>query len=435
MPLSDVIDIIVSTQNAIVARAGFGVPLILSHNAAFPERTRTYTDLAGMVTDGFAATSPEYLAASAMWSQTPAPSKIKVGRAPLKPTQRFKITPVAANAALYKVRVGANWASFTSDASGTVAEIVAGLVAAINGLTGDTATASDLSTHLYVTGNTAGAWDGLEVNDTALLSIEQDHADPGVATDLDAIKLYDNDWYGLVTLYNSQPYVAAASAWVEANEKLYVVDSCDTPIITTATGGSDVASALQTSGKARTGLLYHPATDSFLAASLQGSCLPLDPGSETWKFKTLPGVAYTKFTATHLANLQGKNAGYYYSVAGRSISADGKVAAGEWIDTIRGRDWLKARIQEDVFVVIAGAQKVPYTEAGVELVLSPIRGRLKDAVATGFLSPSPEPTVSAPKVSEVNSTDKAARLLPNVTFTGTLAGAIHKLSIKGTLKV
>ena len=115
MPLSDIVNVVITTQNPGVTQAGFGIPLILSHTAAWAERTRTYNNIADVGAD-FAVNDAEYLAAAKIFSQSPAPPTIMIGRAANKPTQRFTVgvfTPVIG--ALYKMRVAAKnvlaWAS------------------------------------------------------------------------------------------------------------------------------------------------------------------------------------------------------------------------------------------------------------------------------------------------------------------------------------
>ena len=53
-------------------------------------------------------------------------------------------------------------------------------------------------------------------------------------------------WYALATAYNSDAYVKAAAAWVEAAEAdhLYVPDLVDTDVIDTASGSGDTADDL-----------------------------------------------------------------------------------------------------------------------------------------------------------------------------------------------
>src|SRR4051812_45955611 len=104
MPLSDLVTVTVDAQKPGVTQAGFGVPLLLSQNAAWVERTRAYTSLAGVLVD-FATTTPEYNAAAKIFAQSPSPTEIRIGRANTNPvTQQWNVVIVAvAVGNLYKV--------------------------------------------------------------------------------------------------------------------------------------------------------------------------------------------------------------------------------------------------------------------------------------------------------------------------------------------
>lgn len=97
MALSEHVSLTITNGTVGVARAGFGIPMILSHSTAFPERIRTYLDIEGVGED-FATTSPEYLAAAALFSQEPHPETIKIGRAVGQPTQVYTVGIVSAAA-------------------------------------------------------------------------------------------------------------------------------------------------------------------------------------------------------------------------------------------------------------------------------------------------------------------------------------------------
>lgn len=92
MPLSDHVTLTISKDTVGIARAGFGVPLILSANAAWTERVRFYSNQSGVAADFPITSSPEYLAAQAMFAQSPKPTQIAIGRASNKPTQRYVLT-------------------------------------------------------------------------------------------------------------------------------------------------------------------------------------------------------------------------------------------------------------------------------------------------------------------------------------------------------
>jgi hypothetical protein len=440
MTLSNHVTIAITQDSVGIPRAGFGIPLIASHSAAWVERVRTYTDLAGVAADFAVTTSPEYLAAQAMFSQNPKPEKIKIGRFSLVPTQKYVITPTAVNDKVYSVTcagegVTTETVTYTADATATVAEITLGLTTAINGVTGKNFTAVDGTTFVTITGDAAGDWFSLEVDDPDNMKIEQTHADPGIATDLAAVALEDNDWYALCTLFNSNAMVLAADAWIQTQKKIYVFDVNESDAITTAVGNSDTLDDIATLNRTRTAGVYHPSPVSMNAASWLGRCLPLDPGSITWKWKTLSGVPSVTLTATHRTNLVAREANFYEEVASVDIMSEGKTADGDYIDVQRSLDWLEDDMSKGVFGVLANANKIPYTDPGVAAIQAEMEASLQRATDRGILSADPAFVVTVPKVADVSAANKTARLLPDMKFSGTLAGAIHKVNITGVVSV
>ena len=69
------------------------------------------------------------------------------------------------------------------------------------------------------------------------------------------------------------------------------------------------------------------------------------------------------------------------------------------------------------------------------MVKAVIKAVLSDGIRAGGLASDPAPEVTAPAVKDVDPVTKAGRILPDVKFTATLAGAIHQLEIDGTLSV
>lgn len=444
--LTDYVTITITQNSVGVTRAGFGVPLILSATAAFAERIRFYTDLAGVAVDFAVTTSAEYLAAQAMFSQNPAPPRIAIGRSALKPTlvaQISAINPTSNISYAYKLTVrGKGFAdttlTFTSDATPTDAEYAAGIVAALNGVASKNYTASGAASPVTVTATNPGDWFSIEVADLATQRVSYTHADPGVATDLAAINLENAGWYALYTLYNSKAYSIAAAAWIESSgSKIYMCDSCDSQSCTTATGNADLLDTIKTNAYARTAGFYHPSPANMAGAALLGRCLPLDPGSVTFFGKTLAGVAPVALTATHRQNLVDRRASSYETVAGVNITFGGQVGSTTtgFLDVRRDLDWLQDDMTKAVFGMLVGQNKVPFTDPGIAQVEAEVRGSLKRATDRGILAESPAFVVTVPAVADVDTVNKSARTLPNVKFSGTLAGAIHKVQLVGTVSV
>lgn len=445
MSLSEICSVTITSETTGVRAAGFGVPLILSVNATFDERVRFYTKASDLLTDGFTATQPEYLAAAALLAQDNKVEQFALGRCALKPTQRYKVSVAAVTAgATYTLQVGADTVAVVPAGTFAVNDAIVQLIVdAITVLapTGFTASSQGVigAKYVQILANTAGNFLSVSTPDVAKLLVEQDHADPGVATDLAAIALEDSTWYGIINCFNSKLMATAVAAWVETNEKLFACASGDSVIITTAAGAAtDLAKSLQTAAYARTAVLYHAIPDEFADAAWLGKCLPYDPGSETWKFKTLATVTADTLTSTQRTNCNNKGCTYYVTEAGINVTAGtpgGTVAAGEFIDVVRFRDWLKARIAESCFARLANTKKIPFTDAGIAIIEAEIRARLQEGIDNGGLSNNPAPTVTVPLASSVSAANKAARLLPDVEFNATLAGAIHKLTIEGVLSV
>lgn len=432
--LSDVVTTSVTSNTSNPTQAGFGTPLILSNSVAtlaWVDTVREYADLTAMVAD-FATTTPEYKAASKLFSQNPRPPKVLVGKGPSRPTQRWAITPVVQNSYTYRMTVNGNAISFTSDGTATMAEIIAGLKAQIDALA-LAITVTDQTTFMRIVANTAGAFFSVGTADFANLGIAQDHADPGVAADLAAINLVRSDWYFLLTLFNSQALVVAAAAWVQANGKHYVAQTQDTAVITTAPPGSDVAAALKASAYDNVTAYFSPTTDDFLDAGITGVVAPYTPGEETWKFKTVQGVPVGSYTSTQRTNMRAKLCNFYETTAGVPMTEEGQASSAKYSDFVRYLNYLTARVAERVFGRITAVPRVPYTDEGIAIVETEVRGQLQEDERRGVLNSGW--TVTVPKLSTVSALDKSTRTLRNVNFTAVYAGGIHKVLINGSVSV
>lgn len=532
MSLANFVNITITADTVGASRAGFGVPLILSATAAFAERIRFYASLAEVAEDFAVTTGPEYLAATALFSQSPRPTSVAIGRSALPPTQVYTMSllaaptvgtpitisvkadgatstdisvtpladivfapsdvttgtdvvvmtahgmttgngpyrviatttlpaPLAIDTNYWIIAPDANSIKFATSYANAIAltaidlttqgtdnhlltrdandVMVAQLVDRLNSVVGNNYIAAQVAgggdTDTFtVTADAAGEWVSLQVNPAQIIS-NQTHVDPGVATDLAAIALENNAWYCLITLYNSNAYVLAAAAWIETQQKIYMADVSDTTVVTATVLGSDTADDLHTLAYARTAAWYHPAPASMLGAAIAGRCLPIDPGGESWTLKNLAGVAAVVLTSTHRTNLVNKAANSYQTVGGSGRTFNGMTADGDFIDVQRGLDWVEDDMGVAVFNAMATSNKVPNDDDGVAIIENEVRASLARAVSRGIFRANPEPVVTVPLVASVATADRAARLLPDVSWSAQLAGAIHKVSINGVVSV
>ena len=437
--LDAILTVSITTDAVALDRQGFGLPLILSASAPGADRYAEYTTTAEMVTAGFAASSPEVLAAGSLFSQSPKVTKVATGRLANKPTVAYTMTlPSFDTSANYTMTVegeGVTTSGISIDKSLNVAAALGDFTTELNAVTGANYTASDDGTTLTVTGDAVGNYFSLAAGSVARQEMIQTTADPGFAADLAAIADENNSWYGLINPYSSAATIDTVATYSEANTKLYVATSSDSRCATEAVGsGNDPMDASKTSSLGRTTVIFHESPADFADAAWMGSAFPKEPGSITWAYQTLAGVsASTSLTTTHKTNMNNKNGNYYITVAGVNKTFNGTLALSDFIyvDVTHGIDALTADMQEGIAARVLGAEKIPYTDEGVAIVEADVRASLERFINTGLLAASPAPVIVVPKVADVSAADKTGRILRNVQFSATLAGAIHNLVVTG----
>lgn len=434
MSLREIVNVTITRETKAVSKPGFGTAMILGTHKRFTGRIKYYSDASSMlIANGgdFQSTDKEYIAAVPMFSQPNAPLRVAVGRRATPDTAVITVSTVE-NTTVYTVTINGTAFTFVSDASATDIEIAAGLVAAIN-LGSEPVTATDNADGTFdIDPDVAGVAYSLTVDSN--LTVTAYTASDTMANDLAAIKNVNNDWYGLILTSRVLQDQLDAAAWVESNKKVAKFSSNSSDIINTtdASDTTTLAAQLKASSYERSQAFYHPDADTIYPESaIFGVILPKNPGSYTEKFKTLSGIAVTSLTDTQSKNARDKNCMVYEEIGGVNIMREGKSASGEFFDIIVFVDWLEAEIMTNVYGNLVNQDKVPYTDPGAASIEGNIKTALDLGVERGGLAADPAPTTSVPLVANVSTQDKANRLLPDVTFTGTLAGAIHSTTING----
>jgi len=466
MSLDSIITVQIDRTTTTPTAAGFGTPLIAAYfpTSIFAQRVKGYSALTEMIADGFVAGDPVYIAASNCWSQNPSPPTIKIGRRTGAPQQVLTVTPTDltvgsvhavtvvgfTTAAFASREVATDSVSYTAVTSDTATDICDGLraaFAALNSAAGQAGDWSDAGTAtLTITAdNTDASNDGMLYGvvytvDGVPADVLDGTPDPAssLADDLAAMELYDPDWYGLCIDSNSEAEILLAATFAEANKKQFVCQTQDPEVATETIAGEaspTIATQLQTLSRERTMVFFHRNNREYIGAAMLGRALPEAAGSITWAYKTLSGVTAQNLTTTEIANIEAKNANSITTLAGVNITRFGTSSEGEYMDVMRGSDWLAARIQERVYALLIQNDKVPYTDGGIQAIRSEILAQLQAGVARDFIAADPEPTCTVPRASEVSAADKASRTLNNVTFRATLAGAVHKVAIEGELNL
>jgi len=449
--IKNFVDVQISRETAKITRTGFGTTLIFAPHFHFPDRVRSYSDPSEMLEDGFLSTDPHYIAALKLVSQELSPPLFKIGRkledVNSKASLAFVGTPTAGTWTL-DVGIGDATPITTGAITYTADDDTAAIETAIEALTGITEvtvtglystgytiefTGVDASADFRITGIDISSLTGVT---SATVTMDQYGSGVEIWTDgLNAIISADNDWYFLNASATADTDVKALAAIIETKIKIYFFANDDADI---KNGVADnTLEDLKALDYDRTAYLYSGDYTNYPESGWVGGQSPKDPGSITWKFKPIVGITPDDLSTTEFNNITGNNGNTFEEVGGINIiSSEAVVVSGEYIDIIRGSDWLATRMSEDIFTLLASADKVPFTAQGIGAIEGKIAYWLKKAESAtiGLLVPG-ESTIMMPNIRDISTADKLARFLRNVTFTGKLAGAIHKVEIRGKLTV
>lgn len=438
--LDDIVNVSIALNTAAVERANFGIPLIASPLASFSERVRSYTR--------YDSTNPDNLppvlqtALSDAFAQIPHPNTVRVGRLSVA---SVAIAPSeVVGLAVYSVTFGttptATVVSVTAVASPTVATICTQLASAINtAAIGITATATGTNVGMVFT--------GAVVPVTKFVKVQWDAIVPSavagiVGTDLGAISLENNAWYALHMTERTSARVLDAAEWTETQEKMFFTANAE-PAAYDVGSITDTGYKLKDKQYYRTAWAYQGAAGSeFPDVAWTSRVLTIAPGGETWALKRLGSVTPDRLTATQRTVILGKNGNTFeYYQPSLALTGPGKVAAGEWIDIIRFRDYLKDLIQTNMVMLMINRDKVPYTDGGLQMLGNNLKASLRTGQAVGGIAPDevdaegnkvPGFNVTIPLSSEVDDVTKASRVA-YLKFNARIAGAIHVANISGAL--
>lgn len=420
--LDQVIDISISLSTKAITQQGFGTPMILGTAMKLDIRLKEYADISAVAVD-FAESDIEYKMAEAEFSQEKTPDSVMIG----------KKVVLASTALTGATNPSGNIVNLNLTNIGKKAEV------------GCTVVVSGFSTSGY--NGTFVITDIIDDNNIRYTAAGALAATPAVGSGsvvlsetwsnaLQKVFDYNQNWYCAHLSSNVEADILSAAAKIESLKRFLIVRTSDVDVLNSADTGS-VLYQLKALNYDRTALMWNGDTSTmFIDAAWGGRMLPTVPGSENWAWKTLVGVVADEI---NVDGVRTNNGNTYEIFAGRSCTGLGKVVSGEYIDIIRGADWLKARLQENIFLLLINSEKVPMEDAGGDMVENAMREIFEQGVQNGFIRKDADGkgiyTITVPDIADVPSADRLARYLSGITFAGELAGAINKIGIAGNLSV
>lgn len=273
-----------------------------------------------------------------------------------------------------------------------------------------------------------------------------------------AMAALSNDWYALQFVSSTQPTDAdheAVGVFIEAcnPSRIYLVTTSETKSLDPL-DATDVGSALGALNLSRT-LVQYSSSSPVAAASLFGRQASVDfTANKTtinlmWKIE--PGIISEILTESQAAALKAKDINVFVKYTNqKSIIQWGTMINGDYIDERVGIDFAVNLVQTTLWnVLYQTPTKVPQTDAGTQLLVTPVKACCQMLVRDGFVAPGvwngpPMGNLNTGDVMPLgyyvfadvyanqNPADRAARKAMPIQVALKLAGAVNTVNVMMT---
>ena len=184
----------------------------------------------------------------------------------------------------------------------------------------------------------------------------------------------------------------------------------------------------------------HTDLDEHFDAAMAGRVGARPVGSVNWRHLMLDGVAAPEFTATQLATLEAGNVSSYWSnPIGLLTTTGGMTTSGFWADLTHSIDFIEAKMMEKIWDALSQHDKIPYDDHGILLLAALVKqsleyccGRPHYIIATD-MDGNGLYQVTPPRRQDIDPLDAKNRILPDLPWIATAAGAINKVIVNGIL--
>lgn len=184
-------------------------------------------------------------------------------------------------------------------------------------------------------------------------------------------------------------------------------------------------------------------------AAIVGSTATLTVGSVTWKFRKLKGITAQQITVQEKSAIDRVHAIAYIEVSGQGETSEGWVLSGDYIDSLHGDLWIKTNMGDKIQKYLQDTDKVPYDQRGINALAAICSQVLQQAYEQRIIleqevydSNTGETqstgrgdfSVTATPRSAQSQKDLSARHYGGLTFTYHRSGAIHTVTVHGTVQ-
>jgi hypothetical protein len=483
LPLSDIVNVSVNVGPVAAVRTNFNLGLIVGQSSIISTiiRVKTYSKLSDMTADGWTGNEPEYLAAQIYLSQSPQPNKVAIGRWQPPETSVAAVTACRnANAEWYVCTV---CGVASADIQAVAQYIEAASPSSVyfytthdpNILTGTSGNIMDIlsknSIHRtlgqFSTNNIQAS--GYEVGGSgAATDIHSGTANEfQIAVDGDATShtvtlTLANCTSGSAIAAEIQKQINSIGGSVYSN--VTVEYSVDHYVISSPTNGigSQIRITAATTNDASAELKIGAAngatdidgTTTYIeaAAAIMGYAMGANTQSANSAYalfaKPEVGVTAEPLTSAQLTVIKNyKGNAYVNRGSVYNLFENGTMHDGTYFDEVLNLDMLSNNLQTAVINAFIDQDKIPQTDAGMQMLINTLTTPLENAVKIGFIAPGvwdSAPILSvntgdvlttgykilADSIASQSQADRDSRIAPPIYVLIKTAGAMQNVAIQ-----
>ncbi|NCN11262.1 MAG: DUF3383 domain-containing protein [Leptospira sp.] len=255
-----------------------------------------------------------------------------------------------------------------------------------------------------------------------------------IETEIAALRNNGKDsWYKVFGTTNTKAEIIANSNYLASIKKRYVGLTSD---ITLLVGRNEE----------RELLIFHSDPSNHPDARYLGDTVARQVGSYNPAYLRLSGVTnsgYSNSTTNSIINDKGNVIALF---SGFQVFWPGITTGGAYDDVIDIRDWLQARLNEDVSSVFLNNPKIGYTTTSLALITTAMRDRFTAAGNSGMIAAVEtdedltrsdlgdyQYKIIVPDFDSIPKNDRDNRVFPPIKFKVRLQGAINTVDIEGEL--
>lgn len=244
------------------------------------------------------------------------------------------------------------------------------------------------------------------------------------ADDLNVAIAESDEWYCMLSTSVNDGAILCTAAAMEPAERMALLNADNKAII----------QKLEDKNYSRTAVLKTHDVSLYSACTWASRCLALPPGKVIFGLKSLSGVSVDPIQSSNdIADILAANGNVYVKEMGATITKDGKMSSGDYIDIIRDLDFINFQIALYLFKYIVDQDKVPFIDPKIQGAVTVVKTVLNTGYESGINTS--DYVVTAPTAASIPANIRAGRSLPDLKFVFNIQGAIQSIQVNGTAKV